>query len=67
MEPESIALKDALVRYEIASASQRLERDRLVACWRDIIHNAMMEIPPNYTLLHQVMDSMDQYLKREKH
>lgn len=87
------ALRESLVRYEIAAAKYRKARDnllgidgtvgdmmtfkaikaefryvqdQLVACWRDVIHEAMKEIPPNWKLLHQVMNAMDGFLNRAK-
>jgi len=60
------ALKSNLVRYEIAAASERQARDLLVATWRDVIHSALRMIPLDVALLHQVMDSMDEFLKRSK-
>ena len=65
-EPELRSLKDILVRYEIAAASERQARDALVATWRDVTHEALKEIPIEFRLIHQVMDSMDEFLRRSK-
>ena len=62
--PEYHALRDNLVRYEIAAASERQARDLLIATWRDILHASLDMIPTDYSLIHAVIDSMDQFLDR---
>jgi hypothetical protein len=59
-------LKDALTAYEIAAATWRKEQDRLIATWRDLLHNAEVETTVNHSLIHEVLDSMDQFLNRSK-
>lgn len=62
--PERSALIDSLVRYEIAAASERRERDRLVATWRDVLHQ-ILQSPGGVDAiknLHSVIDSMDSFL-----
>ena len=66
VEPELSALKDNLIAYEIAAASERQARDLLVATWRDVLHNANQS-PILFDLIRasqQVIDSMDQFLNR---
>ena len=65
-EPELRALKANLVRYQIVVASERQARDLLIATWRDVTHEALKEIPIDFRLIHQVMDSMDEFLRRSK-
>lgn len=90
-EPENAALRESLVRFEIARARYldyrdknieptgseqrwieakeglKMETDRLVACWRDIIHAYLKTIGTHDPhLLHQVMDSMDLFIDRSK-
>ncbi len=60
------SLRQNLVRYEIAAASERQARDLLIATWRDVTHEALKEIPIDFRLIHQVMDSMDEFLRRSK-
>jgi len=64
IKPELSALRDNLIRYEIAAASERRERDRLVATWRDVLHNSMQSpaLSDMIRACHQVMDSMDAFL-----
>src|SRR6266571_3926048 len=66
--PELRALKENLVQYEIAAAEERQKRDLLVATWRDILHESMNS--PGAVnmihLIHQVMDNMDEFLRRSK-
>jgi predicted nucleic acid-binding Zn-ribbon protein len=65
LTPEISALRDNLVRYEIAAASERRERDRLVATWRDVLHGSLKEIGPiDPTRIHKVIDNMDDFLNR---
>lgn len=59
-----LGVKDPV--WNEAKAEMRLEQDRLVACWRDVIHEAMMAIPWDPKLLHQVMNAMDGFLNRAK-
>lgn len=66
--PELRALQQNLVQYEIAAAMERQKRDLLIATWRDILHEAMnspggMEM---INLIHQVMNNMDDFLRRSK-
>jgi hypothetical protein len=64
IKPELSALRDNLVRYEIASASERAARDTLIATWRDILHS-FLKLPTNdYTIIHRVIDNMDDFLNR---
>ena len=65
-EPELRSLRDNLVRYELAAAAERQARDLLVATWRDVTHEALKTIPVDFRLIHQVMDSMDEFLRRSK-
>ena len=66
VEPEIQALRDNLVRYEIAAASERQERDRLIATWRDILHYSLQS-PGAVGMIHSihmVIESMDDFLNR---
>lgn len=60
--PELSTLTNANVAYEIATAAERQTRDHLVVVWRDLIHAALQQTPTDYSLLHQVMNSMDTFL-----
>jgi len=59
--------QDDLVAYQIAEASCRQMRDRLIVHWKDTIH-AFLQQPGlgNPRLLHSVIDSMDEFLRRSK-
>jgi hypothetical protein len=49
----------------LAKAALKCEEDRLVVVWRDMIHNSLKgQFDP--TILHAVMDNMDEFLKRSK-
>ncbi len=73
--PELSALRDNLVKYEIASSAERIayeeKRQRLdiiVVTWRDILHSGLKSpgaVDMIY-LIHKVIDNMDDYLNREK-
>jgi hypothetical protein len=72
MEPEQAgvalrdALRDGLIKYEMAAANERATRDALIATWRDVLYNANQS-PILFDLIHasqQVIDSMDQFLNR---
>ncbi len=65
IKPELSALRDNLIRYEIAAASERQERDRLVRTWRDVLDNFLKQVGPNdYTIIHKIIESMDDFLNR---
>jgi hypothetical protein len=65
LAPELAALRDNLVRYEIASAEERQRRDALIATWRDLLHAYLKEIGyGDPRLVHAVLDSMDEFLNR---
>lgn len=66
MPPEYRALAENLLTFLIADATQRQARDKLIATWRDSIHAAMMETVIDLPLLHKIIDSMDEYLRRSK-
>jgi len=64
-EPELSALRDNLVRYEISSAQERQDRDRVIATWREILHIALKQVGPiDPRLIHKVIDNMDDFLNR---
>jgi hypothetical protein len=65
LKPELTALRDNLIRYEIASASERQERDHLIATWRDVLHAVLKQVGPvDPKGIHAVIDSMDDFLNR---
>jgi hypothetical protein len=72
--PELSSLRDNLVRYEMATASERIavetkrmERDRFLATCRDVLHSTLKEVGPiDPKKIHQVIDAIDDYLNREK-
>jgi hypothetical protein len=55
-------LQDNLTSYEIASATERQERDRLVATWRDLLHSYLKMVGSDPRIIHKVIDSMDSFL-----
>ena len=60
-------IEDLEVSYRMAASVYRQQRDRMIATWRDNIHNSLMEASGvNFKLLHDVMDSMDRYLNTSK-
>ena len=66
--PELRALQQNLVQYEIAAAEYRQKRDLLIATWRDVLNEAMKS-PAGVDmihLIHQVMNNMDEFLRRSK-
>lgn len=64
-ESENAELRDALVAYELSAASERRDRDRLIATWRDRLHNYLRQIGlGDPREVHAVLDSMDQFLNR---
>ncbi len=65
IKPELSALRDNLIRYEIAAASERQERDRYFATVRDVLHGILKEVGPiDPKKIHAVIDSIDQFLNR---
>ena len=60
-------LAELEVQYRLHASAYRQHRDHVVATWRDMIHNAIMETEVNFKLLHDVMDSMDRFLNTSKH
>lgn len=57
-------LRDNQIRYERASAEERMYRDNQVATWRDAIHSTLQS-PGGIDVirtLHTVIDSMDNFL-----
>ena len=65
--PELRALQQNLVGYELAAAAERQARDLLVATWRDVLHSGMkMSTSDLIRVAHQVMNNMDEFLKRSK-
>ena len=54
------------VGFHMAKENLKLEGDRMIACWRDLIHASMKEIPFNWHILHEIMNAMDGYLNRSK-
>jgi len=75
IQPELSALRDNLVKYEIASSGERIayeeKRQRLdiiIVTWRDILHSGLKS-PGSMDmihLIHKVIDNMDDYLNRER-
>lgn len=72
--PELSALRDNLVKYEIATAQDRISMeevrqrlDILVVTWRDITHAFLQQTGyGDPVLLHKVIDNMDEFLNRSK-
>lgn len=63
--PEKTALRDGLIKYEMAAAGERAHRDALVATWRDILHQTLQQVGPIDPIpIHQVIDNMDDFLNR---
>jgi hypothetical protein len=66
-QPEFRSLQDATVAEQIAAASYRQFHDRLIATWRDWLENFLRLNPNDYTILHKVIDSMDDFLNHRSH
>ena len=65
---ENKELADLEVRYRLAASAYRQQRDQMIATWRDMIHNTMMDVNGiDHRILHDVMDSLDRYLYQSKH
>ena len=66
--PELRALQENLIQYEIAAAMERQKRDVLIATWRDLLHESMKSPGAVHmiNLVHQVMNNMDEFLRRSK-
>jgi len=65
IRPELTALRDNQIRYQISSASERADRDHVIATWREILHAALKQVGPiNPRLIHAVIDDMDEFLNR---
>lgn len=65
--PEIKAIVENETRYYLASAAKKMERDSMIATWRDVLHSAMLTMDGSGTqMIHAVMDSMDRVLKRSK-
>ena len=61
-------LADIEVRYRLAASAHRQVRDELLATYRDMIHNCMMDVNGiDPRILHDVMDSIDRLLYNSKH
>ena len=61
-------LAELEVKYRLHASAYRQQRDYVIATWRDMIHNALMDQAQiNFKLLHDVMDSMDRFLNTSKH
>jgi hypothetical protein len=61
-EPRSLI--NANASYEVSAATERRDRDALVAAWRDWLHYGLQS-PGGVNLIHaihEVMDSMDTFL-----
>lgn len=49
-----------------AKEGLKMELDRLIACWRDIIHEYLTSMGNHPKLLHGVMDAMNLFIDRSK-
>ena len=61
-------LKELAMSYGIAAATARQVRDQNIAAWRDHIHSFLQLLGNgDPKILHDVIDAMDEYLRRSKH
>lgn len=57
---------ETLRDWIIAKEGLKLEIDRMVAGWRDLIHECLNMIGNEPRLLHGVMDAMQEFINRSK-
>lgn len=60
--------KELVAAYGIAASTARQVRDQLLATCRDYVHEYLQQMGNgDPKLLHEVVDALDEYLRRSKH
>lgn len=68
-QPEGRALDGNLEKALISVNVARQDRDKLFATWRDVLHESLQVVGTGemIPMIHQVINSIDEYLRRSKH